>query len=157
MRRELPELELGNQVCFALYRASRAMIRSYTPALGALDLTYPQYLVLLVLWEADEPLAVRDIGDQLGLDSGTLTPLLKRLETRAIIRRARDQADERRTLITLTEAGLDLRDTAAGVPESIAGRFPLEAAHGRALREDLIRIAEAFEAAEPRSTRSAEG
>ena len=114
-----PELELDNQLCFSLYRASRAVIRAYRPLLKGLGLTYPQYLVMLVLWQCDEGIGVKQIGDELGLDSGTLTPLLRRLERSGYVTRARDDADERRALIALTEAGRALREDAAGIPDEL--------------------------------------
>ena len=146
-RDRVPELELGNQLCFALYRASRALIRAYGPALGELGLTYPQYLVMLALWEDDQPWSVRELGDRLSLDSGTLTPLLKRMESQGLIGRHRDDVDERRTLITLTADGRALRERAPEVPASISHHYPLDPKKSHGLLADLVRIAEAFEAA----------
>ena len=97
-------LALENQFCFALYSASLAMTKTYKPFLDKLGLTYPQYLVMLVLWQQDDVL-VKSIGEKLFLDSGTLTPLLKRLETSSLIQRTRDEADERQVRITLTREG----------------------------------------------------
>jgi DNA-binding MarR family transcriptional regulator len=114
-------LRLDRQLCFALYAASRAMTRAYGPVLEPLGLTYPQYLVMLVLWETDDR-TVGELGDRLGLDSGTLTPLLKRLEQRELIGRSRDPADERVVRIRLTDAGRALRDQATHVPAR--GRVP---------------------------------
>lgn len=111
-----PELGLDHQLCFSLYRASRAVIRAYRPLLKGLGLTYPQYLVMIVLWQENEGLSVKQIGARLGLDSGTLTPLLRRLEASGHITRARDDADERRAVITLTDAGRALQDDAASIP-----------------------------------------
>lgn len=108
-------LKLDNQLCFAVYSASLAMTRLYKPALDKLGLTYPQYLVLLVLWERDG-LSVSDLGERLALDSGTLTPLLKRLEANGLVSRIRDLADERRVHISLTAAGRRLKSRAAQVP-----------------------------------------
>jgi DNA-binding MarR family transcriptional regulator len=113
-------LALDQQVCFALYAASRAVTDAYRPLLGELDLTYPQYLVLLVLWERDG-LTVSDIGERLYLDSGTLTPLLKRLEAQGLVDRSRDPQDERRVVIRLTAAARALKDDAAGIPACILG------------------------------------
>ncbi len=107
--------ELDKQLCFALYSASHAMSRAYKPHLDALGLTYPQYVAMLVLWERDG-LTVSEIGERLYLDSGTLTPLLKRLEAAGYISRLRDAADERRVLIQLTAAGRKLKARAAPVP-----------------------------------------
>ena len=111
-------LHLDNQLCFALYSTSLAMTRLYKPLLAALDLTYPQYLVMLVLWEQDG-LTVSDIGERVYLDSGTLTPLLKRLEASQLLTRLRDTADERRVFIQLTAAGRALREKALPIPGCI--------------------------------------
>ena len=108
-------LLIDNQLCFALYSASLAMSKVYKPHLAALGLTYPQYVVMLVLWERDG-LTVSDIGERLFLDSGTLTPLLKRLEAAGFITRTRDSADERRVLIELTAAGRKLKARASPIP-----------------------------------------
>ena len=108
-------LKLDNQLCFAVYSTSLAMTRLYKPLLEKLNLTYPQYLVMLALWERDG-LMVSELGTQLSLDSGTLTPLLKRLETNGLVTRLRDVADERRVHITLTPAGRKLKTKAASVP-----------------------------------------
>jgi MarR family transcriptional regulator, organic hydroperoxide resistance regulator len=108
-------LLLDNQLCFALYSASLAMTKLYKPLLDELGLTYPQYLVMLVLWEGDG-LMVSALGERLSLDSGTLTPLLKRLESAGLVSRMRDAADERRVHIHLTAAGRRLKARAAKVP-----------------------------------------
>ena len=108
-------LKLDNQLCFAVYSASLAMTRLYKPVLEKLQLTYPQYLVMLALWEQDGP-TVSELGERLSLDSGTLTPLLKRLEAVGYVTRLRDLADERRVHITLTAAGRKLKARAASVP-----------------------------------------
>lgn len=107
--------QLDHQLCFALYATSLSMTKLYKPQLDELGLTYPQYLVMLVLWEADGQ-TVSDIGSRLSLDSGTLTPLLKRLEQAQWIARRRDTHDERRVLVFLTEAGRQLKRPAARIP-----------------------------------------
>lgn len=112
-------LALDHQLCFALYAASLAMTKAYKPLLAPLGITYPQYLVLLVLWEGDG-ITVSQLGDRLTLDSGTLTPLLKRLEALGLLQRQRDAADERRVLLHLTPAGIALRAQAVAVPQAIA-------------------------------------
>lgn len=112
-------LHLDQQMCFALYSANLALNKVYRKLLGELDLTYPQYLVMLVLWQQDE-LMVSDIGEKLFLDSATLTPLLKRLEAAGLLSRRRAQVDERQVIITLTDAGRDLQQKALGIPEAIA-------------------------------------
>ena len=111
-------LRLDNQVCFALYSASLAMTKLYKPLLDDIGLTYPQYLVMLVLWEQDG-ITVSELGERLYLDSGTLTPLLKRLEASGHIRRTRDAQDERRVRIALTPQGLGLRDQAEHIPHCV--------------------------------------
>jgi len=108
-------LRLDNQLCFLIYACSREMTRLYRPLLDELGLTYPQYLVLLVLWEEEES-TVKGLGERLLLDSGTLTPLLKRLEAAGFITRARSTEDERLLLIRLTDAGRQLKRQAAAVP-----------------------------------------
>ena len=110
-----PRLLLDHQLCFALYSASLAMTKIYKPLLEPLGLTYPQYLVLLVLWE-QAPMNVSAIGDRLTLDSGTLTPLLKRLEALGYVTRMRDAADERRVFVQLTAEGRKLKTRAAEIP-----------------------------------------
>ena len=116
-----PLLQLDNQLCFALYSASLAMTKVYKPLLTALGLTYPQYLAMLVLWERDG-LMVSELGEKLYLDSGTLTPLLKRLESSGFITRLRALDDERRVYITLTSAGRKLKVRAANIPACILER-----------------------------------
>ena len=111
-------LQLDNQLCFALYSTSLAMTKLYKPLLAELGLTYPQYLAMLVLWERDG-LMVSELGQKLYLDSGTLTPLLKRLEASGFISRIRDVEDERRVYITLTPSGRKLKTRAAKIPSCI--------------------------------------
>ena len=111
-------LRLDQQICFALYGAAHAFTRAYKPLLDPIGLTYPQYLVMLVLWERDG-VPVKDIGERLLLDSGTLTPLLKRLEAAELVRRTRSTEDERQVLIALTPKGESLREKARAVPQSI--------------------------------------
>ena len=112
-------LKLDNQLCFALYSTSLTMTKLYKPLLHRLGLTYPQYLAMLVLWESNE-LTVSELGQRLYLDSGTLTPLLKRLESSGWLKRERDVADERRVIVSLTPEGRRLREKAAVVPEIMA-------------------------------------
>jgi len=131
-------LHLDEQLCFALYSASRAVIRAYAPLLAPLGLTYPQYLVLLVLWELDG-LPVKDIGERLALDSGTLTPLLKRLEHQGLVERRRGEDDERVVRIHLTAAGRALRGKARKVPAELACRAGYDVASERSMR-DLVRL-----------------
>ncbi len=118
-------LLLDNQVCFPLYSASNAVIRSYRPLLDKLDLTYAQYLVMMVLWENDG-ISVKDVGHRLYLDSGTLTPLLKRLELKGYVGRGRSEQDERVRVLKLTPSGLALKQQAIQVPEQMKCKFHLE-------------------------------
>ena len=111
-------LLLGNQLCFAVYSTAHAFNRVYKPLLDRLGLTYPQYLVMLVLWERDD-VPVKEIGERLFLDSGTLTPLLKRLEAAGLIKRTRSKQDERQVLTALTAEGKVLREQAKMLPEAI--------------------------------------
>ena len=108
-------LQLDHQLCFALYSASLAITKLYKPQLDALGLTYPQYLVLMVLWEHERQ-TVSELGARLSLDSGTLTPLLKRMDAAGLVARLRDATDERRVHITLTPAGKHVKTRAGGVP-----------------------------------------
>ncbi|SOZ39580.1 MarR family winged helix-turn-helix transcriptional regulator [Cupriavidus neocaledonicus] len=120
-------LLLDHQLCFALYSSSLAMTKLYKPLLSELGLTYPQYLVMLVLWEA-ETLSISELGNRLALDTGTLTPLLKRLAATGLVTRTRDATDERRVLVSLTDAGRALRQRAVGIPEQMlcATQCPVE-------------------------------
>ncbi|WP_077288268.1 MarR family winged helix-turn-helix transcriptional regulator [Cognaticolwellia aestuarii] len=109
-------LTLDKQICFSLYSASNAMARSYQPLLKKLDLTYLQYIVMMVLWQ-DSTMNVKELGAKVHLDSGTLTPLLKRLEAKGLVIRSRSQSDERVRLISLSDAGKKLRQAAEQVPD----------------------------------------
>ncbi|MFN8169032.1 MAG: MarR family transcriptional regulator [Candidatus Nanopelagicales bacterium] len=140
-----PQLLLDNQLCFALYRASRAVQRSYQPYLAELGLTYPQYLTMLVLWEADEPLTVGTLGERLRLDSGTLTPLLKRLEESGLVERRRDPDDERRVNVGLTRAGRALQRRAEDVPAQVFACYGLSLEEGAALHGALTRLSDQLE------------
>ncbi|MEW4282682.1 MarR family winged helix-turn-helix transcriptional regulator [Priestia koreensis] len=115
-------LKLENQLCFAVYACSKEITSMYRPLLTKLDLTFPQYLVMLVLWEHKE-ISVKELGAQLFLDSGTLTPMLKRMETGGLVTRLRSEMDERIVMIRLTEKGYSLKGEAACIPEEVAPRF----------------------------------
>ncbi|MGH6646499.1 MarR family winged helix-turn-helix transcriptional regulator [Aquabacterium sp.] len=134
-------LSLDRQLCFALYSASLAMTKLYKPLLAPLGLTYPQYLVMMVLWEHQD-LTVNDLGKRLQLDSGTLTPLLKRLETAGLVQRQRDQEDERRVRITLTSKGCALKDQAQSVPKSVGCQVNLTNQELMSLRTTLTELRE---------------
>src|SRR6201996_7162583 len=134
-----PLLRLDNQICFAVYSASHAFNRVYKPLLDRLGLTYPQYLVMLVLWER-EGVAVKDIGERLHLDSGTLTPLLKRLELAGLIKRARSTEDERQVLIELTREGHALREQAKAVPQSILAASACSVGELVAMKNEIVAL-----------------
>ncbi len=139
-------LALDRQVCFALAAASRSVIALYRPVLEPLGLTHPQYLVMLALWETS-PRRVRDIADQLLLDSATLSPLLKRLEAAGLIERIRDPQDERALKVTLTAAGAALRKRAEEVPAQIVQRLKVPVADLEELRDRLTLVLRAAERA----------
>ena len=130
-------LRLDNQICFAIYSTAHAFNRVYKPLLDRLGLTYPQYLVMLVLWERDD-VAVKDIGERLFLDSGTLTPLLKRLETAQLIKRTRSTEDERQVLIALTQQGQALREKARTVPQSILAASACSIGELSAMKNEIV-------------------
>ncbi|MCO4274508.1 MarR family transcriptional regulator [Pseudarthrobacter sp. HLT3-5] len=138
---EAPRLD--RQVCFALYSASRAATAVYRPVLEDLGLTYPQYLVMLVLWES-EPKGVKELGEELGLDSGTLSPLLKRLEAMGLVERRRSGEDERRVAVHLTPTGRSLSSRASGIPRHLADAAGLSAEELEQLRTTLERLTEAL-------------
>ena len=129
-------LRLDNQLCFALYSASLAMTKLYKPLLDELGITYPQYLVLLVLWERDG-ITVSELGERLSLDSGTLTPLLKRLETAGWVSRLRDTQDERRVLVRLSAAGRELKQRAARIPGCVLQASQCSVAEAMALTHQI--------------------
>ena len=112
-------LKLKNQLCFPLYACSKEIIKNYKPYLDKIDLTYTQYIVMMVLWESKN-INVKDLGEQLYLDSGTLTPLLKKLESKGYISRNRSDKDERNLMIKVTEKGMELREKALGVPQEVS-------------------------------------
>lgn len=112
-------LKLDNQLCFRLYAASKEIIRQYSPLLDELDLTYTQYITLLALWEKDH-VSVKELGEKLYLDSGTLTPLLNKLKTKELIDKTRHEKDGRELIISLTKKGIELKKEALDIPESIA-------------------------------------
>lgn len=135
-------LKLENQLCFPLYACSREMIKLYRPYLDALGLTYTQYITLMVIWE-EGTVSVRDLGKQLYLDSGTLTPVLKHLEAVGYITRRRCPADERVLLVTITEAGLALRDKAVDIPGKLAESVKLDSEETATLFKLLHKLLEA--------------
>jgi MarR family transcriptional regulator, organic hydroperoxide resistance regulator len=132
-------LRLDNQICFAIYSAGHAFNRVYKPLLDRLGLTYPQYLVMLVLWEKDG-VPLKDIGGRLFLDSGTLTPLLKRLEAAQLIKRTRSKEDERQVLIALTPQGQALKDRARAVPQSVLVASACSIPELSAMKEEIVAL-----------------
>ena len=129
-----PQLLLENQICFPLYSAANAVVRAYRPLLDELDITYLQYMVLMVLWQ-ERSLNVKELGQRLNLDSGTLTPLLKRLEGKGFVERRRGEEDERVRVITVTDAGMELREQARDVPLKLACTVGLSPAKGKELKK----------------------
>ncbi|WP_225822355.1 MarR family winged helix-turn-helix transcriptional regulator [Streptomyces naphthomycinicus] len=139
-------LLLDEQLCFALYAAQRAVTAAYRPLLDDLGLTYPQYLVLLVLWERGET-GVKELARALRLDYGTVSPLLKRLEAAGLVRRERAAEDERAVLVACTGRGEELRERAARVPGALLSATALDASQVARLREELRQLAERAEGA----------
>src|SRR3954464_14317924 len=139
-------LRLDHPVCFAVYFAAHAFNRVYKPLLDKLGLTYPQYLVMLVLWERDD-VPLKDIGEKLFLDSGTLTPLLKRLEASGLIKRTRSTEDERQVLIALTPKGQALRDEARAVPQAILSNSACSVGELVAMKNELVALRDKLNAA----------
>ena len=134
-------LLLDNQLCYALYAAAHRMTKSYRPMLERMGLTYPLYLVLLVLWESDG-ITVSEIGRRLRLDSGTLTPVLKRLESSGLLNRSRRQSDEREVEIALTDQGRSLRSEAVAVRQSVMCQLNMSEPEIQAMRADLNALIE---------------
>lgn len=141
---EPTDYQLDHQLCFAIYRAGQAMTRTYKALLSPLGLTYPQFLVMLVLWEHGE-LSVKQIGGYLGLDSGTLTPLLKRMEQSGLVTRRRDAQDERIVRVAATEAGFGLRAPACDVMDALRARATLAESELESLRQTLHRLSATLE------------
>src|SRR6201990_1856169 len=135
-----------NQICFAIYSAAHAFNRVYKPLLDRLGLTYPQYLVMLVLWERDD-VPLKDIGEKLFLDSGTLTPLLKRLEAAQLVRRTRSTEDERHVLIALTPQGHALKERARAVPQSILAASDCSVTELIGMKNDIVALRDRLNAA----------
>ena len=132
-------LKLENQLCFPLYAAARKITGLYTPYLKPLGLTYTQYILFMVLWEEDH-LPVGSIGERLHLDNGTLTPMLKKLESAGYLTRERSKADERSVIVTLTEKGRDLAEQAKNIPGEVGGCIPLTQKEGFQLYQLLYKI-----------------
>lgn len=136
---EKASLKLENQLCFPLYAAARKITGLYTPYLKPLGLTYTQYILFMVLWEEDH-LPVGSIGERLHLDNGTLTPMLKKLESAGYLTRERSKADERSVIVTLTEKGRNLAEQAKKIPGEVGGCIPLTQKEGFQLYQLLYKI-----------------
>ena len=147
-----PDLALDEFLCFAVYSLGHAFNRAYKPLLEVLGLTYPQYVAMVVLWERDDR-TVSELGDKLHLDSGTLTPLLKRLEAAGLVQRVRDDEDERQVRIRLTKAGLALKEKARAIPEAILCATGRPKPELRALNEQLLRLRDQLNQAETPTAR----
>ena len=132
-------LKLENQMCFPLYAASREVIKQYRPFLEALDLTYTQYITMMVLWER-HALTAKELGECLYLDSGTLTPLLKKMEEKGYVNRRRCEQDERVVRVYLTEQGRELQNKVLDIPEKVGGCVPLSAEESGTLYQLLYKI-----------------
>ncbi len=132
-------LKLENQLCFPLYACSKEIVRRYRPFLDELDLTYPQYITMLALWEYG-PMSVKDLGSKLYLDSGTLTPLLNKLEDKGYVSRRRGEKDWKLVIISLTDGGVRLKEKARKVPGSIGACIPLDAADAAELYRILRKL-----------------
>lgn len=136
---EYEGLKLKNQLCFPLYAASKEIVRRYKPYLDELDLTYTQYITMMVLWEHRE-LNVKEIGKKLFLDSGTLTPLLKQLEGKGYITRVRNKSDERNLMVSITPKGEELKERAKDVPAKIGSCVNLDPEESKTLYELLYKV-----------------
>ena len=132
-------LKLGNQLCFPLYACSKEIIRKYKPFLDALDLTYTQYIVMMVMWEKKR-VNVKTLGENLFLDSGTLTPVLKKLESKGYIKRERSEKDERNLVVTLTDDGEALKDKAVNIPQKVGSCVCLSMEEYKTLYDLLYKI-----------------
>lgn len=137
-------LRLDNQLCFPLYACAKEIVRRYKPFLDEIDLTYTQYIVMMVLWEERE-VNVKELGSRLYLDSGTLTPVLKRLEQKGLITRQRDDKDERVLIVSITKEGDELKDKAVEIPVKMAGCVSLEPQDAAELYRLLHKLLAGFE------------
>ncbi len=132
-------LKLENQLCFPLYVCSKEIVRRYKPYLDKLDLTYTQYITMMALWECKE-INVKELGEKLYLDSGTLTPLLKKLETKGYIKRERSKSDERNLIVTITKDGEALKEIAADIPQKIGACVNISPDKAKELYDTLYMI-----------------
>ncbi len=137
-------LKLDNQLCFPLYACAKEIVRRYKPFLDDIDLTYTQYIAMMVLWE-EKKINVKDLGGRLYLDSGTLTPVLKRLEQKGLISRQRDDKDERMLIVSITQEGEALKEKAVEIPYKMAGCVKLDVRDAKELYEILHKLLNIFE------------
>ena len=140
-KKDYESLKLENQICFPLYACSREVIKRYKPFLDELNLTYTQYITMMILWEKKQ-VTVKQLGQSLYLDSGTLTPLLKKMEAKGFITRNRSTVDERNLIVTITEKGEALKKDAVSVPEKMAGCVNLTPEEAETLRSLLYKLME---------------
>ena len=145
MKDDKGSLRLENQLCFRLYSASKEIVRRYKPYLDPLGITYTQYIAMMVLW-AEDALTVKELGARLRLESATLTPLLKKLESAGYVKRERSRDDERSVVVTLTDAGRDLHDRAMSVPVCMVGELGVDPELGMQLATLLDRFMEQVDA-----------
>ena len=143
MKKNYDALKLENQLCFPLYAVSKEIVRRYKPFLDEIDLTYTQYITMMVLWESKQ-MSVKELGEKLYLDSGTLTPLLKRLEQKGLLTRQRDSRDERILMVSITKSGEKLKEQAIKVPEKMMGCVPLEAEDAKERYQILHKMMDGF-------------
>ena len=139
MEEDYESLKLGNQLCFPLYACAKEVVRHYKPHLDKLDLTYTQYITMMVLWEF-RSLNVKELGEKLYLDSGTLTPVLKKLESKGFITRERSEKDERNLLVTITRAGENLRSQAVGIPSKMSACANITSEEAQVLYKLLYKL-----------------
>lgn len=140
-------LKLDNQLCFPLYACAKEIVRRYKPFLDEIDVTYTQYITMMVLWE-EKQLTVKELGKRLFLDSGTLTPLLKRLEQKGLVKRERDNADERVLIVSITVAGEKLREQAVSIPYKMTQCVKLDMEDAKELYRILHKMLGTFEVEE---------
>ncbi|MDD6192669.1 MAG: MarR family transcriptional regulator [Lachnospiraceae bacterium] len=143
MGKNYDALKLDNQLCFPLYAVSKEIVRRYKPFLDEIDLTYTQYITMMVLWE-NKQMSVKELGEKLYLDSGTLTPLLKRLEQKGLLTRQRDSRDERILMVNITKTGEKLKEQAVEVPQKMMGCVSLEAEDAKNLYRILHQMMDGF-------------
>ena len=143
MKNEYDNLKLENQLCFPLYACAKEIVRRYNPLLDQLDLTYTQYIVMMVLWDKKQ-INVKQLGEQLYLDSGTLTPLLKKLEQKGYISRKRQKEDERNVIISIEQKGIELKKKAKDIPEEVGKCVNLTKEEAMFLYKILYKILDTF-------------